>query len=106
MGDREQPQFNRILYKKWEVKQHEIHQRKLGECKAMIDNTQPPEFAHLNDRSKKKQKWMGLSYYTPSLIFFMTLILHHTHMFIYICTCSHYVYYCPFSSCIVILLLL
>lgn len=59
MGDREQPQFNRILAKKWERKLSHIHQQKLNDIKTTLNIQAPQEFSHLNDRKKSKQKWMG-----------------------------------------------
>ena len=58
MGDREPPQFNRLLFARFAVRAREVHEARLrGEIKAVIDTAPPPIFAHLADRRKVKQKW-------------------------------------------------
>lgn len=49
------PVSNRILSKKWDEKNHEIHMKKLNDMKSTIDAKRPASFAHLKRRAKKEQ---------------------------------------------------
>ena len=58
MGDREIPQFNRVLFAKFGNRTQELHLRRLrGDIKSVVDSSPPPVFAHLADRRKIKQRW-------------------------------------------------
>ena len=58
MGDREIPQFNRIIFAKWGNRTQQLHQQRLrSEVRSVIDTHSPPSFAHLTQRRKLKQKW-------------------------------------------------
>lgn len=48
------PVGNRILNKKWQDKQDEIHTKKLREVKSSLDLKQPSHFNHLRSKAKKE----------------------------------------------------
>jgi hypothetical protein len=57
--NRGQPTVSKLLNKKWNEKQHEIHQRKLREMKPVYNITAPTEHKHLQTKPKRVQMLEG-----------------------------------------------
>lgn len=66
--NRGQPTANKLLNKKWNEKQHEIHQRKLREMKPTYNITAPTEYKHLQTKPKRVQLLEGSA--KPTLLTF------------------------------------
>ena len=53
------PVGNKLLSRKWNDKEKEIHMRKLREMKATLDIKEPNKFRHLKKKLKKTQMLEG-----------------------------------------------
>lgn len=53
------PTTNKLLGKKWEIKDRKIHAQKIAKAKSMIDTRPPKKFSHLQTRMKKAQMAEG-----------------------------------------------
>jgi hypothetical protein len=55
MGDREQPVANRLIMQRWQTFLQQKHQQTIKNVKSNLDSAPPPQYSHLQTRSKKNQ---------------------------------------------------